>query len=169
MSDSLREPWLRGIAFNPAAPSDVLIRLVDEAAGEAGLLMCEGRGLPDAVVDAALRHPARGIRRALAGNRHVDPARLAPLATDPSGIIRARLASGPRPRPRWVRPLPDDILATLLTAQDGGEDGMLTEHEIVQERHCRAEDEAGTRGSPRRPCHARTAHASTARSAEAHT
>ncbi|MER7001328.1 hypothetical protein [Streptomyces sp. NPDC000410] len=133
MSDSLHEPWLRGIAFNPAAPSDVLIRLVGQAAGEAGLLMCEGRDLPDAVIDAALLHPARGIRRALAGNRHVDPARLAPLATDPSGIIRARLAGGPRPRPRWVRPLPDDILVTLLTAQDGGEDGMLTEHEIVQE------------------------------------
>ena len=133
MSGSLHEPWLRGIAFNPAAPSDVLIRLMDQAAGEAGLLMCEDRDLPDDVIDAALRHQARGIRRALAGNRHVDPSRLAPLATDPSGIVRARLAGGPRPRPRWVRPLPDDILVTLLTAQDGGEDGMLTEHEIVQE------------------------------------
>ncbi|MFB7147921.1 hypothetical protein [Streptomyces virginiae] len=133
MSDTLHEPWLRGIAFNPAAPSDVLIRLLDRAAGEAGLLMCEGRHLPDAVIDAALHHPAGGIRRALAGNRHIDPTRLAPLAADPSGIVRGRLAGGARPRPRWVRPLPDDILVTLLTAQDGGEDGMLTEHEIVQE------------------------------------
>ncbi|MEU9714866.1 hypothetical protein [Streptomyces sp. NPDC047976] len=135
MSDSLHELWLRGIAFNPAAPSDVLIRLMDQAAGEAGPLMCEGRDLPDDVIDAALRHPDRGIRRALACNRHVDPSRLAPLATDPSGIVRGRLAGGPRPRfrSRWVRPLPDDILVTLLTAQDGGEDGMLTEHEIVAE------------------------------------
>ncbi|MGW6860072.1 hypothetical protein [Streptomyces xanthophaeus] len=132
MYDSLREPWLRGIAFNPAAPSDVLIRLMDRAAGEAGLLMCEGRDLPDVVVEAALRHPAMGIRRALAGNRYVDPSRLVPLATDPSGLVRARLAN-PRRRPRRVRPLPDDILVTLLTAQDGGEDGMLTEHEITQE------------------------------------
>lgn len=133
MSDSLHEPWLRGIALNPAAPSDVLIRLVDEAAGMAGLLMCEGRDLPDAVIDAALRHPAWRIRRALASNRYVDLARLAPLATDPSGIVRGWLAGGPRSRPRWVRPLPDGILVTLLTAQDGGEDGMLTEGEIVQE------------------------------------
>jgi hypothetical protein len=133
VSGSLHEAWLRGIAFNPAAPSDVLIRLMDRAAGEAGLLMCEGRDLPDDVVDAALRHPARGIRCALAGNRHVDPSRLAALATDPSGIVRARLAASPYPRPRWVRPLPDDILVTLLTAQDGGEDGVLTEHEIVEE------------------------------------
>ncbi|MFF3431806.1 hypothetical protein [Streptomyces sp. NPDC002602] len=133
MSDSLHEPWLRGIAFNPAAPSDVLMRLVDQVAGEVGLLMCEGRDLPDDVIDAALRHPDRGIRRALAVNRHLDPAKLAPLATDPSGIVRGWLAGGPRPRPRWVRPLPDDILVTLLTAQDGGEDGMLTANEIIGE------------------------------------
>jgi hypothetical protein len=133
VSDSLRDLWLRGIAFNAAAPADVLIRLLDEAAGEAGLLMCEGRDLPDAVIDAALRHPVRQIRRALAGNRHVDPARLAPLASDPSGLVRAQLAGGIRSQPRWVRPLPDDILVTFLTAQDGGEDGRVTEQEIVWE------------------------------------
>ncbi|MCZ0983514.1 hypothetical protein O1L60_42675 [Streptomyces diastatochromogenes] len=83
MSGSLRELWLRGLAFNPAAPSDVLIRLVDPAAGGAALLMCEGRELPGPVVDAALRHPDRAVRRALARNRYVDPARLAPPATDP--------------------------------------------------------------------------------------
>ncbi|WP_030343235.1 hypothetical protein [Streptomyces sp. NRRL S-1022] len=135
MSDSLHEPWLRGIAFNPAAPSDVLIRLVDSAAGEAGPLMCAGRDLPDAVIDAALNHPDKVIRRALAQNRHIDPARLAPLATDPSGIVRGWLAGGTPAhlRPRWVRPLPDDILVTLLTAPDGGEDGTLTANEIVGE------------------------------------
>ncbi|MFE1548015.1 hypothetical protein [Streptomyces sp. NPDC058718] len=133
MSDSLREPWLRGIAFNAAAPSDVLIRLLDRAAGEAGLLMCEGRDLPDAVIDAALHHPDNVIRRALARNRYVDPALLAPLATDPSGLVRGELASGPRRYPRWVRPLPNDILVTLLTAQDGGEDGKVTAKEIIAE------------------------------------
>ncbi|MFF7443151.1 hypothetical protein [Streptomyces sp. NPDC008122] len=133
MSDSLRELWLRGLAFNSAAPSDLLIRLMDPAAGGVGPMMCEGRDLPDAVIDAALRHPAEVVRRALARNRYVDPARLAPLATDPSGIVRARLAGGPRSWPRWVRPLPDDILVTLLTAQDGGEDGRLTADEIIGE------------------------------------
>ncbi|MEU0678226.1 hypothetical protein ABZ330_36330 [Streptomyces sp. NPDC006172] len=133
MSDSLRELWLRGITFNAAAPADVLIRLLDEAAGETGLLMCEGRDLPDAVIDAALRHSVERIRRALARNLHVDPARLAPLASDPSGLVRASLAGGTRLQPRWVRPLPDDILVTFLTAQEGGEDGRVTEKEIVQE------------------------------------
>ncbi|MFD5937211.1 hypothetical protein [Streptomyces sp. NPDC060333] len=133
MSDSLGELWLRGIAFNAAAPADVLIRLLDEAAGEAGLLMCEGRDLPDAVIDAALRHPVERIRRALARNLHVDPTRLAPLASDPSGLVRAHLARGPRLQPRWVRPLPDGILVTFLTAQEGGEDGRVTEKDIVGE------------------------------------
>jgi len=133
VSDSLRELWLRGIAFNPAASADVLIRLLDEAAGEAGSLMCEGRDLPGAVIDAALRHPVERIRCALARNLYVDPARLAPLASDPSGLVRARLAGGTRLQPRWVRPLPDDILVTFLTAQDGGEDGRVTEKEIEGE------------------------------------
>ncbi|MFJ4340185.1 hypothetical protein [Streptomyces sp. NPDC088915] len=131
MSDSLHALWLRGLAFNPAAPSDVLIRLVDRAAGEVGLLMCEGRDLPDAVIDAALRHPVGTVRGALARNRHVDPARLALLATDPSGLVRARLAEGPRRHLRRVRPLPDDVLVTLLTAQDGGEDNRVTADDII--------------------------------------
>ncbi|MFJ8863889.1 hypothetical protein ACIRD8_36505 [Streptomyces sp. NPDC102451] len=131
MSDSLRELWLRGIAFNRAAPADVLVRLLDRATGEAGLLMCEGRDLPDAVIDAALRHPDEVVRRTLARNRYVDPARLAPLATDPSGIVRGWLAAGPRHCLRWVRPLPDDILVTLLTAQDAGVDGKVTVDEII--------------------------------------
>ncbi|MFE4594659.1 hypothetical protein [Streptomyces laurentii] len=133
MFDSLRELWLRGIAFNRGAPSAVLVRLLDRAAGEAGLLMCEGRDLPDAVIDAALRHPEEVVRRTLARNRYVDPARLAPLATDPSGVVRAWLAAGPRHCLRWVRPLPDDILVTLLTAQDAGVDGKFTVSEIIGE------------------------------------
>ncbi|MFF4248899.1 hypothetical protein ACFYY2_31155 [Streptomyces sp. NPDC001822] len=131
MFDSLRELWLRGIAFNRAAPSEVLVRLLDRAAGEASLLMCEGRDLPDAIIDAALRHPEGVIRRTLARNRYVDPARLAPLATDPSGVVRGWLAAGPRHDLRWVRPLPDDILVTLLTAQDAGVDGKVTVDEII--------------------------------------
>ncbi|MCX5414819.1 hypothetical protein [Streptomyces sp. NBC_00059] len=134
MSDSLHELWLRGVAFNPAAPSDVLIRLMDQPAGELGQLMCKDRDLPDAVIQAAVCHTEWRIRGALARNQHVDPSRLAPLATDPSGLVRARLANPHlHPWPRRVRPLPDDILVTLLTAQDGGEDGKLTANEIIGE------------------------------------
>ncbi|MDI9889190.1 hypothetical protein QMZ92_33870 [Streptomyces sp. HNM0645] len=109
MSDSLRGLWLRGIAVNAAAPADVLIRLLDEAVGEAGLLMCEGRDLPRAVIEAALRHPARRIRRALACDRHVDPARLAPKPPleDPDDAVRRAAAANPTLKP--------EALETLLT------------------------------------------------------
>ncbi|MDQ0982793.1 hypothetical protein QFZ71_000076 [Streptomyces sp. V2I9] len=127
------EPWLRGLAFHPAAPSEVLMRLLERSGHGGGPSMCEGRDLPEAVIDAALRHPDQHIRRALARNRFVAPVRLAPLATDPSGVVRGRLAGGPRGFPRWVRPLPDDILVALLTARDGGEDGRVTAAETAAE------------------------------------
>ncbi|MER5890873.1 hypothetical protein ABT160_44240 [Streptomyces sp. NPDC001941] len=138
MVDSLRELWLRGLAFNPAAPSDLLILLLDQG-GEVGLEMCKDRALPDAVIDAALSHPAVAVRGALARNLRIDPVRLTPLATDRSGLVRARLAGGintgfERDRMvRWVRPLPDDILVTLLTAQEAGEDGMVDTNDILWE------------------------------------
>ncbi|MER7760339.1 hypothetical protein [Streptomyces sp. NPDC097619] len=133
MSDDLREAWLRGIAANPAAPADALVRLLDPAAGAIGPPLCESRDLPGAFLEVVLRHPDRTLRQALARNRHVDPVLLAPLAADPSGLVRARLAAGPWPRPRRVRPLPDETLVALMTATDGGADGRLTAGEIAAE------------------------------------
>ncbi|CAM5641256.1 hypothetical protein [Streptomyces avidinii] len=90
MSDSLRELWFRGTAFNPAALSDVLIRLVDGAAGEAGRSMCEGRDLPDAVIDAALGlpddilvTPDEAVRRAAGADPGLTPEALEALLVDP--------------------------------------------------------------------------------------
>ncbi|MFD0271228.1 hypothetical protein ACFVGY_32365 [Streptomyces sp. NPDC127106] len=133
MASSLPELWTRGVALNPAAPSDVLLRLLDPAAGTARRLLCEERDLPADVAGAVAAHPEAAVRRAFARNPHVDPARLRPLADDPSSLVRGSLAGGPRPRTRRVRPLPDDILESLLTARDSGGDGMLSANEIVQE------------------------------------
>ncbi|MFE0089891.1 hypothetical protein [Streptomyces sp. NPDC058992] len=47
--------------------------------------------------------------------------------------MRAQPAGGTRHQPRWVRPLPDDILVTFLTARDGGEDGRATAQDVVGE------------------------------------
>ncbi|MER5891178.1 hypothetical protein ABT160_45850 [Streptomyces sp. NPDC001941] len=139
MVDSLRELWLRGLAFNPAAPSDLLIRLLDQG-GEIGLEMCQERALPDAVIDAALSHPAVAVRGALARNLHIDPMRLIPLATDRSSLVRAYLARGNDSTLDWgpqmlrrIRPLPDDILIALLTAKEPAEDGILSINDILGE------------------------------------
>ncbi|MFE9040355.1 hypothetical protein ACFYOG_05500 [Streptomyces sp. NPDC007818] len=132
-SPSLAESWLRGVAANPAAPPDVLIRLLDPAGRPAWRTLCEERDLPADVVDAVVAHPDRAVRRAFARNPHVDPAQRGRLVRDPSGFVRAELASGPRPRPRRPRPLPDDVLDALLTADEAREDRILSADEIVGE------------------------------------
>lgn len=129
----LAEPWLRGAAANPAAPSGVLLRLLDPAGRAAWQTLCRERDLPVDVIDAVIGHPVRAVRSAFARNPRADPAQRGRLAGDPSALVRAALAGGPRPRPRTVRPLPDDVLAALLTSQGCGHDGMLTAPEIAQE------------------------------------
>lgn len=134
LPDPLREPWLRGIAAHPAAPPDVLLRLLDPAAREAWTALCEERDLPPAVVDAVLAHPETTVRRAFARNPHVDPAQRGRLAHDPDTLVRGWLAGGPRLRTGRIRPLPDEVLEVLLTAQDDPDgDFRLTANEIRQE------------------------------------
>ncbi|MFJ5707540.1 hypothetical protein [Streptomyces sp. NPDC093105] len=132
-SPSLPAAWLRGVAANPAAPSEVLLRLLDPAGRPAWPTLCEGRDLPEDVVDAVVTHPDPAVRRAFARNPHVAPAQRGRLVRDPSGLVRADLAGGPRPRLRKVGPLPDDVLEALLTAEEAGEDGRVTAGEIAGE------------------------------------
>ncbi|MFJ6784954.1 hypothetical protein [Streptomyces yangpuensis] len=125
--------WLRGVAANPGAPADVLLRMLDPAAGGARRILCEERCLPEEVVDALVTHPETELRRSLARNPHVTPAQRGRLVRDPHSLVRAGLAGGPHPRPRQVLALPDDVLITLLTAEDSGERVLLRVGEIVQE------------------------------------
>ncbi|MFE1900865.1 hypothetical protein [Streptomyces yangpuensis] len=125
--------WLRGVAANPGAPADVLLRLLDPAAGEARRILCEERCLPDEVVDALVTHPETKLRRSFGHNPHVSPAQRGRLVGDPHSLVRAAVAGGPRPRPRQVLPLPDDVLITLLTAEDSCERVLLRAGEILQE------------------------------------
>jgi hypothetical protein len=134
MPSPLVEPWLRGVAANPAAPSEVLLRLLDPAAEAAWTALCGERALPADVVEAVIAHPRREVRRRFARNRHVPPTQRGPLVDDPDSLVRADLASGPRPRLGREKPLPDDVLETLLTARDDPDhDGVLTTDEIRQE------------------------------------
>ncbi|MGW6247502.1 hypothetical protein [Streptomyces roseolus] len=130
---SLPDAWLRGAAANPAAPSDVLTRLLDPAGRPAWQTLCAERDLPGDVVDAVVAHPDTAVRRAFARNPHVAPAQRGRLVRDPSGLVRAALAGGPRPRLRRVRPLPDAVLEALLTAEEAGEDGRVTAAEVAGE------------------------------------
>lgn len=77
------DPVARGLAGNPAAPLDVLLRLLDDHAEAVPAAFRRRAALPPAVVAAATRHPVARVRGALAANPHVDPAIRLRLADDP--------------------------------------------------------------------------------------
>ncbi|MFJ3221294.1 hypothetical protein ACIPLC_35920 [Kitasatospora sp. NPDC086801] len=130
----LAEPWLRGIAANRAAPSDVLLRLLAPQGRVAWTTLCQERALPPEVVEAVVTHPAQAVRRAFARNRHAAPEQRGRLVDDPDALVRADLVSGPRPRLNRAAPLPDDVLEILLTTRDEHRrDQLLTAEEIRQE------------------------------------
>ncbi|MFD7781913.1 hypothetical protein ACFV4Q_02180 [Streptomyces nojiriensis] len=130
---ALEDLWLRGVAANTGAPAGVLLRLLDPDVCEAWRIVCGQRSLPQEVMDAAVAHPDAKVRRSFARNPHVPASQRARLVDDPHSFVRARVASGPHPRPRQPQPLPDEALVFLLTAEDGGESGLLTAVEITQE------------------------------------
>jgi hypothetical protein len=133
-SPSLAEPWFRGVAANPAAPPDVLLRLLHPAARAAWKVLCQERVLPADVIDAVIAHPERSVRRAFARNRHATPAQRSRLVDDPDALVRADFASGPHPRLERVEALPDDIIEALLTRQANNDhDQPVTADEISQE------------------------------------
>ncbi|MEU4587963.1 hypothetical protein AB0F92_38945 [Kitasatospora aureofaciens] len=133
-SSPLPDLWLRGVAANPAAPSEVLLRLLAPQAHTAWPLLCGERALPAEVVEAVLAHPERAVRRAFARNRYADPAQRGRLVDDPDSLVRAALAAGPRPRLGVAGPLPDEVLETLLTAHnDDWSEQRLTADEIKEE------------------------------------
>ncbi len=80
------DPVARGLAGNPAAPVDVLLRLLDNHAEAVPAAFRRRADLPSAVVAAAMRHPVARVRGALAANPHVDP------------VIRLRLLDDPERR-----------------------------------------------------------------------
>ncbi|MFG3604817.1 hypothetical protein [Micromonospora chersina] len=86
------DPVARGLAGNPAAPLDVLLRLLDNHPEAVPAAFRRRADLPPAVVAAATRHPSARVRGALAANPHVDPAIRLRLLDDPDhrvfGLVR---------------------------------------------------------------------------------
>ncbi|WBP92123.1 hypothetical protein [Kitasatospora cathayae] len=132
-SSPLTEAWLRGVAANPAAPSDVLLRLLAPEGRAAWPVLCGERALPSDVVEAVLKHPERAVRRAFARNRYADPGQRGRLVDDADSLVRAALAAGRRPHLGWTEVLPDAVLEALLTARDDEGGQVLTAAEIRQE------------------------------------
>ncbi|MFF3935225.1 hypothetical protein [Streptomyces phaeofaciens] len=113
---------LAGLALNPTAPEEVLLRLLAHAPLAVRMVLCRDRVLPEAVVDAVIAHPDTYTRSFFARNPHVDPAQRARLVDDPEWFVRAHLAAGPRTiDPVGLRPLPDETVVHMISTY-GNED-----------------------------------------------
>ncbi|WP_326718491.1 hypothetical protein OHT59_02470 [Streptomyces sp. NBC_00243] len=111
---------LAGLALNPSAPEDVLLRLLADGPSAVRMVLCRDRVLPDVVVDAVVEHPDRYTRSFFARNPHVDPAQRVRLLEDPDWFVRAHFAEGPRvPFPARPRPLPDEAVVHMINTYEG--------------------------------------------------
>ncbi|WP_432085491.1 hypothetical protein [Streptomyces sp. bgisy095] len=86
----LEQPQLSGLGRNPAAPTNVLVRLAAHAAGRHGLMTRGGR-LPDAVAEALLIH-GRGDAAVRLHGRRVSPVMRRRIAEHPDPAIRDAFA-----------------------------------------------------------------------------
>lgn len=83
---------LRGLAGNPGAPPDVLLRLT--AAGTARFGLARRRDLPPDAAAVLACDPDADVRRELTANPGLRPEVQAVLAVDADWRVRARLAEG---------------------------------------------------------------------------
>ncbi|WP_329026407.1 hypothetical protein [Streptomyces sp. NBC_01423] len=110
------ERRLAGLALNPAAPDDILLRLLAGESAAVRMVLCRDRALPDAVVDAVVAHPDTYTRSFLARSPHAEPEQRARLVDDPEWFVRAHLTDGPvRDEDGCpARPLPDRTVVRII-------------------------------------------------------
>ncbi len=111
---------LDGLAVNPAAPTDLLLRLLEPQYESVWYALASRRAsFPEEVTAAIVTHPHPRVRGALARNPFVDPEVRGLLVDDPHLMVRDRLAARPD-RTRPVRPLPDRVIHRMMTTYDTG-------------------------------------------------
>ena len=110
----VRTDILKGLAWNPAAPDDVLLRLLSPDARVAWLWLCLRSEFTPDLVDAIVGHPDLRVRGAFAESWTASPADRARLVDDPERKVRLGLGSGPEPFRLEVAPLPDAVYERLL-------------------------------------------------------
>ncbi|MEE1804462.1 translation initiation factor 2 [Streptomyces sp. JV176] len=109
---------LCGLAVNPAAPTALLLRLLEpEYAAAWSALGRERRAFPPEVAAAVVTHPEPRVRGALARNPYVDPEVRGLLVDDPHWHVRSRLASPPD-RDGVARALPEWVIDRMYTTYD---------------------------------------------------
>ncbi len=89
------DPVLRGLAHNPAAPTDVLLGLLGAHGDALSDAFNRRADLPPVVVEAMPRHPSAWVRAALAVNRYVDSAIRLRLVDDPDRRVVGALRADP--------------------------------------------------------------------------
>ncbi|MFD8692888.1 hypothetical protein [Streptomyces sp. NPDC059651] len=115
-----------GVALNPAAPVDILLRLLADGPDEAREVLCRDRVLPGAVVDAVVAHPDARTRAFFAQNPYADPEQRARLVDDPEYRVRGHLAREPRADDVCLpRPLPDRTVVRIVETYENDHLGEL--------------------------------------------
>ncbi|WP_086827854.1 hypothetical protein [Streptomyces sp. NRRL B-24572] len=106
---------LDGLASNPAAPADVLLRLLALYDGDDWIArrLSWRASLPDSVAEAMLHHPERRVRGLLAESAAAAPELRARLLDGPASDALA-VAVGPEPYRAVAPPLPDQAYERLL-------------------------------------------------------
>ncbi|MFF0475626.1 hypothetical protein [Streptomyces sp. NPDC004284] len=105
-----------GLASNPAAPADVLLRVLALYDGDDWIArrLSLRASLPDSVAEAMLHHPERRVRGLLAESVAADPELRARLLDGPASDA-ILVAIGPEPYRAVAPPLPDRAYERLLT------------------------------------------------------
>ncbi len=107
-------PVLIGLAENPAAPPDVLLRLLGPETADVAARVAWRGDLPDVVADAVVSHPDEKVRAAFAESPYAAAAQRARLVDDPAKKVRLALTCCPTRYRALPDPLPDHAYERLF-------------------------------------------------------